>query len=564
MRSLRDRISRLVAIVVIMLCGSLIYSNIYAIHVVRNNAYEANTDIMTISLDHADTSMKVMENYWAGIQSSSDLYQLMGEEMDIYYFTAKARLKADMENIVQTYEYVDGIFVYIEDKQDIFTAAKYSVKESECTSLRKRIQELLSAQTEEEDGNWTWMKNDGKYYLLRVFKVMDIYMGGWVSAAHMADTLKSSGMNQAEYITFVDGSGKERGNVLNDVKGLDTSKDMQTQKTVRKDGKKYLMVSCQSKRGDYFLVELIRDNSIIEGLGKLQNLLIILVLAMLIFLYVFQMTCNTWILKPVEIICNGLKSLRDGNLDTRLPEEEPCAEFRMVNQTFNDMAVNIKKLKIGVYEEKMLRQQSELQYMKLQVNPHFYINCLNIIHNLSIMKKNDLICEMTGYLGNHLRYTMEGNTLDRLSKEIAYVKNYIHIQELRFGKSLKVFMEIEPGTEDVMVPPLVIQTFLENTVKYQVVAGTLTEVYVIVCWAECPEDHRIRIEIWDNGKGFPQNILDNLQDGKRVIDERGEHYGIRNVCTRLHLIYGGKEKIQLANHEETGGAWIVLELPDNV
>ena len=259
-----------------------------------------------------------------------------------------------------------------------------------------------------------------------------------------------------------------------------------------------------------------------------------------------------------------MKSLRDGNLDTRLPEKEPCAEFRMVNETFNDMAVNIKKLKIGVYEEKMLRQQSELQYMKLQVNPHFYINCLNIIHNLSIMKKNDLICEMTGYLGNHLRYTMEGNTLDHLSREIEYVKNYIRIQELRFGKSLKVFMEIEPGTEEVMVPPLVIQTFLENTVKYQVVAGTLTEVYIIVCWAECPEDHRIRIEIWDNGKGFPQNILDNLQDGKRVIDERGEHYGIRNVCTRLHLIYGGKEKIQLANHEETGGAWIILELPDNV
>ena len=82
--------------------------------------------------------------------------------MGINYFIAKARLKADMENIVQTYEYVDGIFVYIEDKQDIFTAAKYSVKESECTSLRKRLQELLSAQTEEEDGNWTWMKNHGK------------------------------------------------------------------------------------------------------------------------------------------------------------------------------------------------------------------------------------------------------------------------------------------------------------------------------------------------------------------------------------------------------------------
>ncbi len=50
--------------------------------------------------------------------------------------------------------------------------------------------------------------------------------------------------------------------------------------------------------------------------------------------------------------------------------------------------------------------------MKLQVNPHFYINCLNVIHNLSIMGKNSLVQEMTAYLGNHLRYTMEGNSLD--------------------------------------------------------------------------------------------------------------------------------------------------------
>lgn len=47
-----------------------------------------------------------------------------------------------------------------------------------------------------------------------------------------------------------------------------------------------------------------------------------------------------------------------------------------------------------------------------------------------------------------------------------------------------------------------------------------------------------------------------------MIDERGEHYGINNVAMRLHLIYGGQEHIEFRNHWETGGAYIMMEIPD--
>ena len=565
MKSLRGRISILVFTVIIMLCMLLICSNGYAIQVVRNNAYEDNVEIMTISLDHADSSMKLMENYWAGIQASSDLYQLMGKKTDIHYYTAKARLKLDMENIVQTYEYVEGIFVFVKEKQDLFTATKYSVEEQEQRTVREKLLKEIGEQKnaeEETEGKWQWIENNGAYYLIRIFQVMDVYMGGWVSMEHITDTLKKSGMKQAEYLTFADENGVELGHVLERAENLNTDLKNHSRQTIKKDKRNYLLVACPSQLGQYYLVELIKDTSILEGLENLQRMLVVLLLLAAIFMLFFRSICNQWILQPVQTICSGLKSLRDGNLNSTLPDTENCAEFRMVNEAFNDMARNIRTLKIGVYEEKMMRQQSELQYMKLQINPHFYINCLNVIHNLSIMKKNELICEMTGYLGNHLRYTMEGNTLDLLKKEIAYVKNYIHIQEVRFGKSLRAFIEAEEGTEQVLVPPLIIQTFLENTVKYQVVAGSLTEIYIVICWAETREDHRIRIEIWDNGNGFPDEILEKLQSGERVLDERGEHFGIRNVCTRLNLIYKGKEKIRLANHEETGGAWIVIEIPD--
>lgn len=97
------------------------------------------------------------------------------------------------------------------------------------------------------------------------------------------------------------------------------------------------------------------------------------------------------------------------------------------------------------------------------------------------MNKNDLVRDMTTYLGNHLRYTMEGTTVDALYKEVDYVENYLHIQELRFPGSLCAYVEIAPDVREVKVPPLILQTFVENTVKYQVVVGERTEIYIVVC-----------------------------------------------------------------------------------
>ena len=125
-------------------------------------------------------------------------------------------------------------------------------------------------------------------------------------------------------------------------------------------------------------------------------------------------------------------------------------------------------------------------------------------------------------------------------------------------------MEIAPDVREVKVPPLILQTFVENTVKYQVVAGERTEIYIVVCRCDEPREDYISIEIWDSGEGFSRDVLEKLNDGQKLIDEKGEHYGIRNVISRLHLIYKGKEKITFDNHWETGGAYIMMELPAQI
>lgn len=581
LKTLHFRISFMVFLAVFMLTVFLVCNNAYAISVVRDNVFDANTQMMDMYMHQIDDSLEVMENYWAGMQASSDIFTLqkIDEDHPIDYYLAEKRLISDMSGIVQTYNYIDSLFIYYKGTDTYRDAAKYLITSQERGLIKEMVMEELKKVM--ADGRvapqWQCLEYQGHFYLVRIFRYMGIYMGGCVNVSRLAQTVRSDGYNNIDYLTFYENGGAEMGTVLSDMKA-----DISTNETVQRfsrviHGNRYLVITHPSASGNYSMVALIRDKSILEGLGALQKIILILGICLVIFFFSFVALCRQWILRPVIRLCDAMNRLKSGDFSVHLGKAEKCSEFNLMNETFDEMTENIEALKIDVYEQKVQRQKAELnyqkaelqqqkaelQYMKLQTKPHFYINCLNVIHNLSIMNKNDLIRDMTTYLGNQLRYNMEGTTVDTLRKEVDYVHNYMHIQELRFGDSLEAFIEIDPSVENVLVPPLIIQIFVENTVKYQMIAGGHTEIYVVASRCEPPDDHRIRIEIWDTGEGFTEKIMDLLNNGGKIVDEKGEHYGIRNVLTRMHLIYEGRESAQFKNHWETGGAYIILELPDD-
>ena len=180
-----------------------------------------------------------------------------------------------------------------------------------------------------------------------------------------------------------------------------------------------------------------------------------------------------------------------------------------------------------------------------------------------MMGKNDLLQQMTTYLGNHLRYTMEGSALDTLEKEMDCVENYLRIQQLRFPDSIVCEMEVTQDVRSVLAPPLLIQTFAENTVKYQVTAGEITHIWIKVHRTE-ENPHVVEIEIRDDGEGYPQSVLDCLEKNQKIFDKRGEHFGIRNVSQRLWLLYHDAAKLICYNDKETGGACTKIYLPDDI
>jgi two-component system sensor histidine kinase YesM len=94
-------------------------------------------------------------------------------------------------------------------------------------------------------------------------------------------------------------------------------------------------------------------------------------------------------------------------------------------------------LKINVYEEMMKAQEAEFKHLQAQINPHFYLNSLNVIYSLSSLGENRLVERMTEHLADYFRFiTRAHRDSITVEEELEHIRNYLEIQSLRFPEKL--------------------------------------------------------------------------------------------------------------------------------
>jgi two-component system sensor histidine kinase YesM len=267
-------------------------------------------------------------------------------------------------------------------------------------------------------------------------------------------------------------------------------------------------------------------------------------------------------LEPINRIVSAMKKLRKGDLDERLPTYRNSTEFEVMNATFNHMISEIKDLKINVYEEKLNLQRAELKHLQLQINPHFFLNSLNIIYNLATVKEFSLIQEMSKCLANYFRFMFRSNSyFVSLEDEIKHTENYLRIQQLRFPETFLYFVEVPDELKKCNIPPLIIQTIAENSIKHAFNFDEQLEIHIKIKQDE--DSGLIHIKIKDTGDGFPEDVLYSLKKNESLTNSEGERIGIWNVKKRLTLLYGESSKIRFSN-EQGKGATVQIWIPKDL
>ena len=228
------------------------------------------------------------------------------------------------------------------------------------------------------------------------------------------------------------------------------------------------------------------------------------------------------------------------------------------------MSSELYRLKVQIYEEQLRKADTELQYLNLQIKPHFFLNSLNIIYNLALTQNYREILEMSRCLMDYFRYTFRSSdSLVCISEELKHVKNYLHIQELRYDSNFDTVMETDEAALEGKIPVLFLQTFVENTIKHayskmQNMRISITIQRVVL------DKNFLKIEISDNGCGFSEEQIKELNTPLSAGPYPSEHIGILNVRRRLSYLYGSEAQLIFSNTEEYGGAKIAALLPFDI
>lgn len=210
----------------------------------------------------------------------------------------------------------------------------------------------------------------------------------------------------------------------------------------------------------------------------------------------------------------------------------------------------IKLLSYGEQEKRLKEQEAQLAESRIsimlsQIQPHFLYNSLGVIRELC-HKEPKLAEEATIKFTEFLRRNMDALSMDRpipFQEELAHTKNYLDLEQLRFGEQLSVQFAVE--TADFRLPTLTLQPLVENAVRHGVrqreEGGT-----VWVSTREYPD--RIEVEIRDDGPGF---------DPGRTPETGRSHVGIRNVRERLERMCGGALRVESAPGQGTVATMIL-------
>jgi two-component system, LytTR family, sensor kinase len=188
--------------------------------------------------------------------------------------------------------------------------------------------------------------------------------------------------------------------------------------------------------------------------------------------------------------------------------------------------------------------EARLDALRMQINPHFLFNTLNAVAAL-VERDPAGVRRMIARLSELLRHTIDSRATDEigLEEEIAFVRRYIEIMEVRFQGQLEVNLAIDPGVNDALVPNLILQPLVENAFEHGV--GRSSAVGKIEISARRDDEH-VEISVRDNGPG--------------ISDVSHQGIGLTNTRARLEQMYGEEASLVLRRAMD-GGAVAILRLP---
>ena len=305
--------------------------------------------------------------------------------------------------------------------------------------------------------------------------------------------------------------------------------------------------------------------------GKLAERLPILVLLFLINI-LFPLIMVLLLNRSLTARISRLSSIFRNTEDENLIEIEDVAakdEIGDLMRNYNRMAFRIKTLVKIVYKNRIreqemtvARQKAELLALRSQINPHFLFNALESIRMHSVIKKEKITAEMVEKLAVMQRqYVDWGEDIIKVGQEMDIVRNYMDLQQYRFGARLSYKLDVEDECQHQKIPKLTIVTFAENACVHGIEKKTVPGWVFIRVYRE---NEKMCIEVEDTGEGMTENEINSMrqkmENASIELLENEKGVGVINACLRLKMMSHDRVHFELSGEEGTG-VTVLIRLP---
>ena len=463
---------------------------------------------------------------------------LVRQAGDSAHTSAKIRLYYDLKADLDRLDAAEVLFFYMMSIDDLLVWDTRSMHRQED---KQYIREIIAGG---ESKGWHLEVINGASCVLLTMQLKNLVYGGWID---LEDVFRTASKSIAYETAKLGASTEEPGGTA---------------------GK--LTVSAVSGSGKIWLSAEIDRKEIIGRVRGIYSLISIGSFIALFLIPVLYLLIQYLLLSPLKSLSEGHDHVRRGDLDYRITRKSSSIEYNHVFHSFNEMTATIQTLKIENYEQQLAKQQLELnnqslelanrqleldnqslelKNLRLQIHPHFLLNTFNLIYTLAKRGKSEEIQKAIVFLSDYFRYLFRSeNHLELFGKEQHIVESYIEVARLRYPGCIDAEFQYDPELAYVRIPPLLIQNFVENIVKYAADQERVTHISIVGQY----EDGFVSFMIMDDGPGIPEERIREIYETMQEQKDRGTHIGYYNSFHRLKHFYGEGASLDVASDPGEG------------
>lgn len=376
----------------------------------------------------------------------------------------------------------------------------------------------------------------------------------FIPIERIENIIKNNIYNQAFSFFYTDGGynriistgrGAHSGeDFLGQIRSLGLSEGVNS---ITMDGEKLLVGYCNSDITGWKLIYTVPVDNITGKVRTIAWITMLTIFITLILCVLISTLVSSFVTKRINILVRKTNRVRDGNISVDL-KIEGQDEIGQLDENFNRMIDRLNRLIENEYKSKIIVNQTKLELLQEQINPHLLYNTLSMI-GMTARKSDQLeLLHVINNLINFYRGILnKGKMISNLQAEVDMVKWYIEIIRFVYGLDIDTEFEIE----EEILGFYSIKLFLQPIVENAIIHGIRPNKSGVLMITGEQTGSGLRFTVADNGVGMEEDMVEYLYSNVREHN-RDKGYGVSNVIKRIKLFFGDEYGVEIKSRKGVG------------